>query len=75
MLRQIFINPMHLPVMTESYLRRDFHFAMYLGYAYGRMLKNLFQWSLFSTLIFFGAVIFTNLMLTILEDDLIYNLL
>lgn len=41
-LRQLFINPVHLPVMTESYLRRDFHFAMYLGYAYGRMLKNLF---------------------------------
>lgn len=66
---------MHLPVMTESYLRRDFHFAMYLGYAYGKMLKNLFQWSLFSTLIFFGAVVFTNLMLTILEDEMIYNVL
>lgn len=75
MLRQIFINPMHMPVMTESYLRRDFHFALYLGYCYGKMLTNLFKWSLFSTLIFFGAVVLCNLMLTILEDEMIYNVL
>jgi hypothetical protein len=68
-LRQSFINPMHMPVMTESYLRRDFHFALYLGYCYGKMLTNLFKWSLWSTLIFFGAVVFTNLVGVILADE------
>lgn len=66
---------MHMPIMTESYLRRDFNFALYLGYCYGKTLTNLFKWSLWSTLIFFGAVVFTNIMLTIMEDEMIYGVL
>ena len=73
-LRQIFINPVNLPVMTESYLRKDFHFAMYLGFAYGKLLFKFFQWSMWSTLIFFGVVIFTNLIGTILDDDMMQAL-
>jgi len=74
-LRQIFINPMHMPVMTESYLRKDFHFALYLGHCYGKTLVKFFKWSLYSTLIFCAVVIFTNLALEILGDDMIYGLL
>lgn len=32
LLRQSFINPIELPVLTESFLRRDFNFSKYLGY-------------------------------------------
>lgn len=74
-LRLAFINPMHLPAMTESYLRRDFHFAMYMGYCYGKVLKRFFQWSMYTTLILFGTIILTNLMFEIMADEMIYNLL
>ena len=32
LMRQAFISPVELPIMTESFLRRDFNFSMYLGY-------------------------------------------
>lgn len=70
-MRLIFINPMSLPAMTESYLRRDFHFAMYLGYCYGKVLVKFFKWSLSSTLILFGVIIFVNLIFTIMADEMI----
>ena len=70
-LRLIFINPLNLPVMTESYLRYDFHFAMYLGFCYGKLLVKFFKWSLFSTLILFGVVVFLNLLGVILDDEMI----
>ena len=41
-LRLTFINPIHLPSMTECYLRKDFHFGMYLAYCYGKVLKKFF---------------------------------
>ena len=75
MLRQLFINPSHLPTMTESYLRSDFHFALYLGYAYGKTLIKFFKWSLFSVLLFFVVIIMLNLALEVLEDEMIYALL
>lgn len=31
-MKQGFINPIELPIITESFLRRDFNFALYLGY-------------------------------------------
>ena len=74
-MRLAFINPMHIPAMTECYLRRDFHFAMYLGYCYGKVLLNFFKWSLYTTLILFGVVIFCNLLFEIMGDDMIYALL
>jgi hypothetical protein len=74
-LRLIFINPMSLPVMTESYLRKDFHFGMYLGYCYGKALVKFFKLSLWSTLIFLGCVVVINLVATILDDDMMGELL
>ena len=70
-LRLAFINPMHLPAMTESYLRKDFHFAMYLGYCYGKVLMHFFKWSLYTTLILFGVVVFCNLLFEIMAEDMI----
>jgi len=61
--------------MTESFLRKDFHFAMYLAYAYGKFLVRFFKWSLFSVLILFGVVVFVNLMFEVTEDEMIDQLL
>ena len=66
---------MHLPALTESYLRSDFHFALYLGYAYGKTLTKFFKWSLFSVVLFFIVVVFLNLVLEIMGDEMIYALL
>ena len=57
-MRLIFINPVSLPSMTDGYLRKDFNFAMYLGYCYGQILIKFFRWSLFS-LIFLLLIIIT----------------
>ena len=70
-LRLQFINPLHLPVMTESYLRKDFHFAMYLGYCYGKVLMRFFKWSLFSILILFGVILFIHILFEISMDKMI----
>ena len=75
MLRIIFLNPMHLPALTECYLRSDFHFALYLGYAYGKTLTKFFKWSLFSVILLFLVVVFLNLIFEILGDEMIYALL
>jgi hypothetical protein len=74
-MRLNFINPMHLPAMTESYLRSDFHFAMYLGYCYGKILTRFFKWSLHTVLILFGIVVLVNVFFTITADDMIDQLL
>ena len=70
-LRLSFINPMHLPAMTEQYLRKDFHFAMYLGYCYGKILTRFFKWSLHTVLILFGIVVLVNVFFTVTADDMI----
>ena len=70
-MRLNFINPMHLPIMTESYLRKDFHFAMYLGYCYGKILTRFFKWSLNTVLVLFGIVVLCNVFFTITADDMI----
>jgi len=40
-MRQAFINPVELPVLTESFLRRDFNFSMYLGYCITDFLSEI----------------------------------
>lgn len=32
LMRQSFISPVELPVLTEVFLRRDFNFSKYIGY-------------------------------------------
>jgi hypothetical protein len=69
LLRLLFINPVHLPNMTESYLRKDFHFAMYLSYCYGKVLTKFFQWSLFSLILLFVVIVTLNLTFEILPGS------
>lgn len=38
-----FINPIYLPPLNESFMRNDFNFAKYLGYAYGKTLTHFFN--------------------------------
>lgn len=40
-MRQAFINPIELPIMTECFLRRDFNFSMYLGYCITDFLSEI----------------------------------
>jgi hypothetical protein len=54
-MRQTFINPVELPVLTESFLRRDFNFAMYLGFSLSEYLSDVFS---FLSLRVFGFVVF-----------------
>jgi hypothetical protein len=41
-MRLNFINPVQTPIMTESFLRKDFRFDMYLAYCYGKTLTKFF---------------------------------
>jgi len=68
-LRLIFINPVALPSMTESYLRKDFHFAMYLSYCYGKVLMKFFKWSLFSLLLVFVLIVILNITMEAVPGD------
>ena len=68
-LRLNFINPVHLPSMAESYLRKDFHFAMYLSYCYGQVLTKFFKWSLFSLIILFVLIITLNITFEAITDE------
>lgn len=67
-LRLTFINPVHLPAMTECYLRKDFHFGMYLAYAYGKVLKKFFQLSLLALFLLLILVITANLIFEVVPS-------
>jgi len=43
MMRLEFINPVYFPTLTESFLRRDFDFALYLGNASAKILNDFFS--------------------------------
>lgn len=49
-MRLEFINPIYLPPLKESYLRKDFNFAKYLSHAYGKTLMKFFNSSWISIL-------------------------
>lgn len=38
-----FIYPIYFPPLKESYLRKDFNFAKYLGYSYTQTLNKFFN--------------------------------
>jgi len=42
-MRLEFIHPIYLPPLSESFLRKDFNFAAYLGYAFGKTLSSFFN--------------------------------
>jgi ABC-type multidrug transport system fused ATPase/permease subunit len=41
LMRQAFISPIELPILTECFLRRDFNFSMYLGYCITDFLSEI----------------------------------
>ena len=55
-MKQSFINPIELPIITESFLRRDFNFALYLGYWISDFMSELFS---------FGFQSYINILLLI----------
>ena len=42
-MRLEFINPVYLPPLKEAFLRKDFNFAKYLAYSYGKSLTHFFN--------------------------------
>lgn len=44
-MRLEFINPIYLPPLKEAFLRKDFNFAKYLSYSYGKTLTTFFNTS------------------------------
>ena len=51
MMRLAFIHPIYLPPVSESFLRKDFNFAMYLSMAYGKTLTSFFNISWITLLV------------------------
>jgi hypothetical protein len=41
-MRLQFLNPIYLPILTESFLRKDFNFAAYLGKISAKTLDKFF---------------------------------
>ena len=68
MLRLIFINPVSLPTMTESYLRKDFNFAIYLAFCYGKALTRFLRLSMFTLLLLLFMVISFNIAFDSIND-------
>ena len=50
-MRLQFIHPIYLPSLSEQFLRKDFNFAKYLGFSYGKTLRNFFNTSWLSLLL------------------------
>ena len=51
-MRLQFINPIYLPSLNEQFLRKDFNFAEYLSYAYGKTLRLFFNTSWLTLIVF-----------------------
>lgn len=69
MMRIIFINPVTLPTMTESYLRKDFNFAIYLGFCFGKALTRFLRLSMFTLLLLLFMVISFNIAFDSIGDS------
>ena len=52
-MRLEFIHPVYLPPLSESFLRKDFNFSAYLGFAFGKTLQNFFNTNWIGLLIIF----------------------
>ena len=63
-MRLQFIHPIYLPPLKESFLRKDFNFAHYLAYAYGKTLKTFFNTSWVAMLIILVVVDLAKLLVT-----------
>jgi len=68
-LRLIFINPVALPSMAECFLRKDFHFGMYLGFCFGQVLTRFFKWSLWTLILAFTLIITLTITFETIHDE------
>ncbi len=55
-MRLEFIHPIFLPPLNECFLRKDFNFAKYLAFCYGKTLSNFFNTSWVALLIILVSV-------------------
>ena len=55
--------------MTESFLRKDFNFAMYLAFCFGEALTRFFRLSMFTLLLLLFMVISFNIAFDSLGDS------
>lgn len=55
-MRLEFIHPIFLPPLNECFLRKDFNFAQYMAYAYGKTLQAFFNTSWVSLLVIMISV-------------------
>ena len=66
-MRLEFINPIYIPPLKEVFLRKDFNFAKYLGFAYGKTLNQFFNTKWISIVL---VVVFMDLFkLTYISND------
>lgn len=56
-MKQSFVNPIELPTVTESFLRKDFNLAVYFGHCLSDFLCNLFSFGYQAYFIVFLVVI------------------
>jgi hypothetical protein len=56
-MKQGFINPVELPTVTESFLRRDFNLALYFGYSLSEFISELFSFGYQAYIIIFVTVL------------------
>ena len=58
LMKQGFINPIELPCVTESFLRRDFNLALYFENCLKHMMDNMFTFGVLSCVLVLCIVMF-----------------
>jgi hypothetical protein len=68
-MRLEFIHPIYLPPVSETFLRKDFNFAQYLSYSYGKTLIGFYNTNWITLIL---IIIFANLykMMDLNDDDI-----
>lgn len=74
MMRQDFISPVFIPNVTESYLRKDFNFAEYLGFCYGKTISKMFRISLVNYVLMYVFIVIFKELLVISKEIFIITL-
>lgn len=55
--------------MTESFLRKDFHFALYLSYCYGKVLTSFFRLNLLMLFIVLPIVVVLSIVMENIPNE------
>jgi hypothetical protein len=69
-MRQAFISPIELPILTECFLRRDFNFSMYLGYCITDFLSEIIGFISLYVYIFICMLLGIYRLINVLDVDL-----